>query len=38
MEDKNQLELKRIERILLEKHPNWSQTKAKWLARQAMGY
>jgi hypothetical protein len=38
MKEETQLQLKRIERILLEKHPNWTQTKAKWLARQAMGY
>jgi hypothetical protein len=30
-------EIQRVEEILLRKHPNWSQDKARWIAEQALG-
>lgn len=37
MEEKTELELKKVQTALQRKHPNWSQAKTRWIAMQALG-
>lgn len=37
MENKENRETKTMQKILLEKHPNWTSDKARWVAMKLLG-